>query len=286
MTAICMAALSVFPVHAAEEAPGPDKVVNYEAFAALGDGKTDDLPAICAAHAHANRHGLRVRSKPDAIYHLGRRAITAVIATDTDWGTSRFIIDDSKGVDDSGKALFEVSSLLKPLPLKIDHLKRGQARLDANPANDCLVYVENKNRKLFIRRGLNQNNGTEQKEVFILRRDGTIEGGIDWDYETVTRVVATPIDEKTLSIRGGVFTNNANRMDPGGKPSNWARNIRINRSKTLVEGVTHRVTGETDIGHPYHGFLSANRCAMVVLWNCVIDGTRVSDRSLTHPCKI
>ena len=64
-------------------------VVDYEAFGAVGDGVADDLQAIVEAHAYANEHGLPVRTRPDAVYHLGYRALTAVIATDTDWSTSR-----------------------------------------------------------------------------------------------------------------------------------------------------------------------------------------------------
>ena len=74
-------------------------IIRYEAFGAVGDGKHDDLPAICRAHDHANARGLPVKSDPDATYHLGRKALTAVIATDTDWSTSRFTIDDSKEVE-------------------------------------------------------------------------------------------------------------------------------------------------------------------------------------------
>jgi hypothetical protein len=66
-----------------------DDRVTYEAFGAAGDGVTDDLPAICAAHEHANANGLPVKTRPDATYHLGGRALTAVIATDSDWRTSR-----------------------------------------------------------------------------------------------------------------------------------------------------------------------------------------------------
>ena len=39
--------------------------VTYEAFGATGDGVTDDLPAICEAHEHANAHGLSVTDLPD-----------------------------------------------------------------------------------------------------------------------------------------------------------------------------------------------------------------------------
>ncbi len=252
----------------------PENPVTYEAFGAVGDGVTDDLQAICKAHDHANQNGLPVRSKPGATYHLGRKPLTATIATDTDWGTSQFIIDDSQGVENHRKALFEVRSLWKPVPLKISRLKRGQTRLDLRPDSDCLVYVENKNRKLFIRRGLNQSAGTAQKEVFILRRDGSIEGEIDWDYEVITRVEARKIDAEPLVLRGGVFTNIANRMKHGKGSSYWSRNISISRSRTVVDGVTHRVTGETEVGQPYGGFLSANKCANVIFRNCVVDGRK------------
>ena len=93
-----------------------DRPVTYEAFGALGDGKTDDLPAIFEAHAFANTHGLPLKSRPDATYHLGRRALTAVIATDTDWSTSRFIIDD-RDVEDFRVSVFAVRSLLAPIEL-------------------------------------------------------------------------------------------------------------------------------------------------------------------------
>lgn len=249
-------------------------VVTYEAFGAVGDGVTDDLPAIREAHEHANRNGLRVRSNPDATYHLGRRALTAIIATDTDWGTSRFIIDDSQDVENHRLPLFEVRSLLTPLPLKIDRLARGQVRVDVLPAEDCLVLVENRNKKIFIRRGLNQNDGSAQKEVFILRRDGSIEGAIDWDYDTITRIEARPIDPTPLVLRGGVFTNIANRMQQEVGYNYWGRSIHIKRSNTEVEGVTLRVTGETESGHPYGGFLNVQMCANITLRNCSIDARK------------
>ncbi len=248
------------------------KVVTYEAFGAVGDGVADDLPAICKAHAEANQLGLPVRSKPGATYHLGRQALTAIIATDTNWGTSRFIIDDSQGVEDSRRALFEVRSMLKPVPLKIDHLARGQTKLDARPPADCLVYVENKNRRLFIRKGPNRNDGTPQKEVFVLRRDGSILGDIDWDYDVITLSEAHPIDPQPLFLRGGIFTNIANRTEKD--TGYWSRNISITRSRTVVEGVTHRVTGEGEHGQPYGGFLSARQCANIILRDCVVDGRK------------
>ncbi|MBL9186674.1 MAG: hypothetical protein JNK23_04295 [Opitutaceae bacterium] len=248
-----------------------DRPVNYEAFGAVGDGVADDLPAIVEAHAFANAHGLPVKTKADATYHLGRRALTAVIATDTDWSTSRFVVDDTD-VENSRTSLFAVRSLLAPVTLAIPRLTRDQRRLDVRPPRDCWVRVENNRKRIYIRRGLNQNNGTPQRDCFILRRDGTIEGDIDWDYATITRVEARPIDEQPLTVRGGIFTTTANRLKADKGYNYWARNIAITRSNTTVAGLTHHVVGETDVGQPYSGFLSVSGCANVTLRDCFVTG--------------
>ncbi len=255
-----------------EQRPVPtDRPVSYEAFGAVGDGVTDDLAAIVAAHAFANTHGLPVKSRPEATYHLGRRALTAIVATDTDWSTSQFVIDDTD-VENHRASLFAVRSLLEPVTLSIQRLTRDQARLDVLPPRDCWVRVENDRKRRYIRRGLNQNNGAPQRDCFILRRDGTIEGAIDWDYATVTRVEARPIDERPLVVQGGVFTTTANRMKQENGYNYWSRNIAITRSNTTVIGLTHRVVGETDVGHPYNGFLSVSGCANVTLRDCFVTG--------------
>lgn len=255
-------------------AGGEKAVVTYEKFGAAGDGLTDDLPAICAAHDYANQHGLSVHSNPGATYHLGRRALTAIIQTDTDWSTSRFIIDDSQGVENHKLPLFEVRSRLALVPLKIERLARGQDRSDLRPASALLVLVENSNRRLFIRRGLNANKGTAQREVFILHPDGVIEGAIEWDYDAVTRVEARPIDPTPLVLRGGIFNNIANRMRQEAGYNYWGRGIKISRSNTVVDGITHRVSGETEVGHPYNGFLSVQQAANITFRNCRVDARK------------
>lgn len=261
------------PADAAD--PARPEAVTYEMFGAVGDGKTDDLPAIVAAHARANERGLPVRSRPDATYHLGTRSLTAIIQTNTDWGTSRFIIDDSRGVEDHRRPLFEVRSRLQPETLKLERLRAGQARLDLRPQRDCVVLVEDNQRRRFIRRGRNQNAGTPQHEVFILRRDGSIEGGIEWDYDTVTRVEARPIDPEPLVLRGGVFHQIANRMKQPVGYNYWGRHIEIRRSNTEVDGVSLTISGEGKFGHPYIGFLRAEQVADITFRNCRIDGRKV-----------
>lgn len=268
---------SIVGLRAEAEAPGkgPGQPVNYEDFGAKGDGVTDDLAAIVAAHAHANEHGLPVRTRPDATYHLGTRALTVIIQTDTDWNTSRFIIDDSQGVENHRQSLFEVRSRLAPVPLAIERLARGQARLEIRPESDLLVFVEDASKRVFIRRGLNANSGVPQREAFILRRDGTIEGAIDWDYETLTQIEAQPIDAEPLVLRGGVFRQLANQMRQPEGYNYWSRDIVIKRSNTEVDGVSLQISGEGEFGHPYVGFLRAHRAANITFRNCRIDGRKV-----------
>jgi hypothetical protein len=251
-----------------------DEIVTYEAFGAIGDGVNDDLPAICKAHAHANAHGLRVKTKPDATYHLGAQALTVIIATDTDWNTSRFTIDDTQ-VENHRKSIFEVRTLLEPESLQIDRLTRDQKQLNVRPTYDCHVMVMNSKKKRFIRRGLNRNSGVSQRDCFILRRDGSVEGAIDWDYDSVSRVEARPMDEKPLFLRGGVFTTFANRMKQEKGYNYWSRNIQISRSNTEVDGLTHYVVGETAVGHPYSGFINVSNCANITLRNCFATGHKI-----------
>ena len=248
--------------------------VDYESFGAVGDGVADDLPAICQAHAHANAHGLPVRSRPDATYHLGRRALTAVIATDTDWSTSRFRIDD-RDVEDHKAPLFDVRSLLDPITLSVDRLARDQRQVDVRPDRDCVVRVEYAGRRRYIRRGLNRNAGRPQHDCFVLRRDGSIRGDIDWDYEHGGTVEAHPIDDATLHVRGGVFETFANDADNSGGYDYWGRNITVQRSNTEVVGLTHYVVGETSMGCPYRGFVSVHRCADVTLRDCWFTGHKI-----------
>jgi hypothetical protein len=259
-------------LHATESAPeASENIVTYEQFGAVGDGITDDLPAIVAAHAHANKLGLPVRANPRATYHLGSQALTAIIQTSTDWNTSRFIIDDSQAPEDHSRELFIVQSSLAPVPLKLERLTDGQDRLDVQPESDLFVYVENENLRRFIRRGANVDTGTTQREAFILRQDGTIDGAIQWDYEEITTVEARPIDPEPLTLRGGFFIHIPNQTDKVDGSRYWARNILVSRSNTIVDGITREVAGHTDIGLPYRGFLSVHKAADITVQNCRVE---------------
>ena len=247
-------------------------LVHYSDFGARGDGKTDDIDAIAAAHAFANQHGLSVKADEGASYYIGGKERTAVIRTDTDFGTAAFIIDDTD-VQNRSAHVFMVSSGLQAFPLEgITSLKRNQEKIDVSLPGTCLVTVTNSHVKRYIRFGPNQNSGSPQTDIFIVDKNGHVDmdAPIIWDFEQITEITALPIDETTLTLTGGRFTTIANQAES--KYTYYSRGIAIRRSHVLVEGLEHRVTGEGDHGAPYGGFIHASNCAYVTVRNTLLTG--------------
>lgn len=249
-------------------------VVRYEDFGAKGDGKTCDLAAISAAHAYANEHDLPVRAKDDATYYMSGADKTVIVQTDTDWGTAKFMIDDRNLVNHEA-ALFQITSRMKSYPLKeLTTIKRDQKKIDIRFPVSCVIRVINKNKKQYIRKGNNRNNGADQQDTFCVDKNGNVDmnAPILWDFEQITSAEAYPIDEKKLTVRGGTFTTIAN-VTPG--ISRYIkRNILVMRSNTDVKNVIHRTTGAGNAGFAYSGFFYAQNCAYVRFENCVLTGQR------------
>lgn len=246
--------------------------VGYRDFGAKGDGKTDDMDAIAAAHAFANQQNLPVKADEGATYYIGGKERTAVIRTNTDFGTAAFIIDDID-VANRNASVFVVSSSLQPFDLKgVTSLKRNQEKIDATLPGPCLITVTNTNVKHYIRFGLNQNNGAAQTDIFMVDKNGKVDmdAPIIWDFDQITQISALPIDQKPLTITGGKFTTIANQAES--KYTYYQRNIAIKRSNVVVDGLEHRVTGEGEHGAPYGGFLSIRDCAYVTVKNTILTG--------------
>ncbi|WP_019991398.1 hypothetical protein [Rudanella lutea] len=249
--------------------------VRYADFGARGDGKTDDIDAIAGAHAYANAQGLPVKADAGATYYIGPKDRTAVIRTDTDFGTANFIIDDTE-VQNRNAAVFLVSSMLQPFKLTgITSLKRNQAIIEAALPGPCLITVTDSHVKRYIRFGLNQNNGASQTDIFMVDKAGRVDmnAPIIWDFDQITDISALPIDEKLLTITGGRFTTIANQAES--KYTYYNRNLTIKRSNVVVDGLQHRITGEGEHGAPYGGFLNIGDCAYVTVRNTVLTGHKV-----------
>lgn len=247
-------------------------VVRYSDFGAKGDGKTDDINAIAATHAFANQQGLPVKGDEGFTYFIGGKNRTAVIRTNTDFGTAAFIIDDTN-VENRNANIFLISSALKSFKLEgITSLKRNQEKLDVSLPGTCLITVTNSNVKRYIRYGLNQNNGSSQTDIFIVDKNGKVDmnAPIIWDFDQITDINALPVDETKLTITGGRFTTIANKAES--KYTYYSRGIAIRRSNVLVDGLEHRITGEGDHGAPYGGFINVGDCTSVTVKNAILTG--------------
>ena len=254
------------------------KFITYEKFGAKGDGVTDDMPAIVAAHAAANAKGLPVKATDGKTYYIGTSPLTAEIRTDTDFGKASFIIDDVDA-ENPRKSVFEVCPDKKEFNVKgVKTLMRGQTNLGVTLPCRCLVEVINENHKVFIRKGRNQNAGTAQKEVLLVSEDGSIDPAtpVVFNYEQITSIKAIPTDEKPITIKGGTFTTLANRCEENF--SYQSRGITIIRCGTRVEGLTHLIEGEGEHGAPYRGFIVLKRAADIVVSDCMMTGHKVYTR--------
>jgi len=252
--------------------------VCYEDFGAVGDGIADDFTAIKNTHDYANKHGLPVIADPAKTYYIGNNIGSALIMTDTDWGAARFIIDDSKlGIQDREHNVFTICSEQKPVKLNASSVKKGQIWLDFNTESplqgNAFVVAEDENKKRYIRLGLNEGPGVPQTDCFILDQSGCILTPVIWDFDSFTSLIAYPIDERILTIKGGNFITIANQAES--KYTYYSRGIKITRSNVVVDGVVHSVINEMGHGAPYGGFVATRDCAYITFKNCHFAGHKI-----------
>ncbi len=246
--------------------------VNYSDFGAKGDGRTDDINSIAATHQFANEQGLMVKADKEAIYYISGQERTAIIQTDTDWGTASFIINDTL-VENRQAPIFLVSSSLEPFKIEgITSLERNQKKIDVTLPSTCLVTVTDTSVRRYIRYGLNQNNGAPQTDIFVADKNGKVDmnAPIVWDFERISKITALPMDSNKLTITGGRFITIANKAES--KYTYYSRNIAIRRSNVIVDGLEHRITAEGAHGAPYGGFINIRDCSYVVVKNSVFTG--------------
>jgi hypothetical protein len=246
--------------------------VRYSDFGAQGNGTTDDINAIAATHAFANKHNLSVKADKGAVYYIGGKERFALIQTNTDFGTATFMIDDTQ-IHNLKLPVFKVSSKRKPIQLQgIASLQKGQDKIEGTLSDACLISVKNSNVKHYIRFGRNRNNGAPQTDIFLVDKKGNVDINtpIIWDFKQITDIKALPIDEKLLTLTGGRFITIANKAES--KYTYYNRNIIISRSNVLVDGLEHRIIDEGDHGAPYAGFISIRDCSNVTVKNALLTG--------------
>ena len=248
-------------------------VINYSDLGAIGDGVSDDAIFIKATHEVANHYGFNVKADDDALYNITGKKVSAIISTNTDFGNATFIIDDTN-VDDYTSSIFEIRS--KKPSFKINHIKsikKGQKKINIKINEAALVKVTDNNVRMYIRYGLNQNNGREQTDIFLIDKNGNVNENtpIIWDFKNISEMIFFLIDQEKLIIKGGKFITIANQVEEENHPY-YSRNILVNRSNVEINNLKHFVKGEGNHGTPYQGFISIKNASNVKIKNCLLTG--------------
>lgn len=268
------------------------KTVCYEDFGAVGDGVTDDFDAIAKAHAYANENGLDVVTNPSKTYYIGNAALdektpkpSAKIKTNVDWGTSKFIIDDSEitsNMPAKNGSIFSVVRDYEPIEYTIENdtpngaiarinaeggFKADIKKLDLGIGYAAMVMVINEDKKVYIRFGANAGSGNAQSELINVDENGNIDptSAFLLDYDKVTKIIVIR-DDRPLTIKGGIFTTIANQAKEDYRY--YSRGIFMTRSNLTVDGITYKIEGEGEHGDPYGGFLTIHQCSNMVVKNC------------------
>ncbi len=265
----------------AQKSENPDdakfiNAVSYSDFGAVGDGVADDFAALKAAHTYANEKGVAVKAEKGEKYYIAPHEDYIPVKTDVDWTGAEFIIDD-KSADKDTKvwwySVFNVRSDTDRVNVNIPEgmrIKAGQKKLDLTFEKPVMLAVYNDNYMDFIR----YSSGVKgpRQEILLVDENGSIDPStpVQWEFETVTRLVAYATDDRPVLLRGGKFTTIAND-DPLGM-HNYDRGIKVERSNTTVKNVRHYMVGEGDVSSPYTGFYRTNYTCNVVFENCVMTG--------------
>ncbi len=247
--------------------------VTYEDFGAVGDGKADDFEAIVKTHEYANANGLSVFANETATYYIGGANKTAYIMTDTDWSTARFIIDDTQ-VENINAWVFNIAPSQGGINItdKVSPLKSDAENIGTSLDSESLVVLTDSNVKRYIRKGANQNSGSNQSDVILVDENGNIspDTPLIWDFDAITAATAYPIDTETLTVKGGRFTTLANNA--ASEYTYYARGILIKRSNTVIDGIYHDIKYEGKTGAPYSAFIDLSCCADVTVKNSTFTG--------------
>jgi len=295
--------------------------VTYEEFGAVGDGVTDDFAAICRAHDYANEKGLPVKVNGEKTYYICNPVVdgemrTAYIKTDVDWGTAKFIIDDTPiSLDDETKPWhghvvftavsdhpkFRIEDEVTLREISEVGITKKSTRLALKLGYPAKIIAYSSGHKVFKRRGYGSWQGSPMHEIIVIDGEGNIseETPIMFDYVGIDYVDVIRLDIKPITIQGGEFTTLANNKNILRRRENGeiyyqgsyiARGIRINRSFTTVKGLKHYIKGEISPGeqvdengnlvavmNPASGFYGAFEANHVTFLDCIMSGRRRSE---------
>ena len=150
-----------------------------------------------------------------------------------------------------------------------------------NSSQRWALEITNSN-KMFIRKGVNENQGSDQSEIIIIdSKTGDVLTEINWNYDDITRIRIWPISDNKISVGNGSFTthtfNEVYYSDSDGnavKNSYVQRNIYVSFSGNVeLHDINHYLNENTHAytnkyqnvsnGNYYYGFVRLYNSAYV-----------------------
>ena len=254
----------------------------YNQFGAYGDGEHDDFIYLRKAHLFANTNNYNVIGYIKSTYYLHYVVGDYIpIQTNVDWKNAHFIIDDSDIplanrqqqifwiLHDNGMASRE--DILSQIPTLTSLSKKQKTILELAGRGDIFVKAINSNKKIYIRRGVNQNNGADLSDIFRVTNEGEVVDDIQWDFTALTNLYVRPIDPSFLTIKNGIFTTIINSVD---SYSYYDRGIRVDHDNVTLKNITHYLSGENERtqSSPYHAFIYSWETSNLTLKDCFLSG--------------
>ena len=238
------------------------RYVTYEEFGAKGDGVTDDFFAIKAAHDYANENGLPVKACDTATYYIHETRIdgevqSAIIKTDTSWGSANFIIDDTdislfkdaptypmykanifKIVSDYPVEKIEDAETLEKI-LR-DGLNRETKKINLTFDYPVMIIPYNSKHNVYRRKGYGGFNGFVMHEVIVLDKDGNIDKDtpVMFDYKNLDYIEVLRLDIKPITVDASFHAKPMLPFLPQNKNLSFTKFLRIFESAYISVSIS------------------------------------------------
>ena len=280
--------------------------VTYEQFGAVGDGVVDDYDALYRTHVYANQSGQKVLGKEGAVYYVKLLPKTIPVKTDVDLGGATIVVND-KGSDAYKTRRISLFTFERDNPgvilneEQIDEIAGTDVVVDygdtAMPwlapyiAEKSIVMLTNKYHKDVIRYGVNQSNGEDRKDVFIMYPDGSIdpETEVCFYFDEISQIEIYSVNDTPVTIENGKFINQCCEVVPEtqymNKYHDYARGLKIHRSNVTIKNIVHEMEDEPEIdtsvaatwgkcqeSYPYYAFIYTDKTYNLLVTDCTITG--------------
>ena len=110
------------------------------------------------------------------------------------------------GADDYMTKPFSTRELIARIKANLRKNDKMDAKnIGTTLESKSLVVLTDSNVKRYIRKGANQNSGSNQTDVILVEPNGDVspDTPLIWDFESITSATAYPVDTEALTIKGG-----------------------------------------------------------------------------------